>query len=222
MIKTFYKNRLPHLAPVGATFFVTFRLADSLPQTIVRAMRAAMENRKQALKQDKKNYKKQLYEEYKRYYAKYDHQLDNKPYGECYLRQPEIARIVADKIHEFDGVYYDLHCYCIMPNHVHMLIDTMQQLVLPDYTILNEIPEDYVQLHKIMKRIKGSSARLANLALGRSGTFWQKDSYDHFVRNEQEWRNIVVYILNNPVKAGLVSDWESWPFTYLKPDLFAE
>ena len=221
MIKTYYKNRLPHLAPVGATFFVTFRLADSLPQTIVRAMREELEARNQELKKDKKHYKKRLYEEYKRYYAKYDHQLDDKPYGECYLRRPEIARIVADKLHEFDGDFYDLHAYCIMPNHVHMLIDTMQQLILPGYSIPNEIPGNYVQLDKIMKRIKGGSARLANLALGRSDTFWQKDSYDHFVRDEQEWRNIIAYILNNPVKAGLVEHWNAWPFTYVKADLLA-
>ncbi len=79
-----------------------------------------------------------------------------------------------------------------------------------------ELEDKYVQLDKIMKRIKGSSARYINLALDRKGTLWQKDSYDHYVRNEREWRNILSYILENPVKAKLVKHWKDWPYSYYK------
>jgi len=216
-MKTFYQNRLPHIAPIGATFFVTFRLGDALPQTVLRAIKAELEARKKALLREAPQCQKiRLYEAYKRFYAKYDRQLDHEPYGACYLKDPAIAEIVTDKLHEFDGKYYDLQAYCIMPNHVHLLIDTMKQLELPDYTTPDGIPKDYVQLDKIMQRIKGGTAYSANLALNRSGRFWQKDSYDHYVRNERERANIIAYILNNPVKARLVKNWQDWPFTFCK------
>ncbi|MEZ5039582.1 MAG: hypothetical protein R2828_06810 [Saprospiraceae bacterium] len=80
---------------------------------------------------------------------------------------------------------------------------------------MKDIPEDYFQLYQIMKLIKGSTANAANKYLGRKGTFWQKDSYDHYVRNERAFWNIVNYILQNPVKANLVKNWADFQFTYL-------
>jgi putative transposase len=67
-----------------------------------------------------------------------------------------------------------------------------------------------------MQSLKRHTARQANLALGRQGAFWQDESYDHVVRNAGEFERIVSYILENPVKAGLVSDWQAWPWSYLK------
>jgi hypothetical protein len=66
-----------------------------------------------------------------------------------------------------------------------------------------------------LKRLKGRTARRCNLALGRSGPFWHHESYDHIVRNQQEYERIVAYILNNPVKAGLVENCEDWKFSFV-------
>jgi putative transposase len=66
-----------------------------------------------------------------------------------------------------------------------------------------------------MQLIKGNTAFYANKLLKRTGQFWQKDSYDHYVRNEREFWNIVRYILQNPVKAKLVDNWEEFPFTFV-------
>ena len=75
-----------------------------------------------------------------------------------------------------------------MSNHVHALL----------------LPK--VDVSKLMKSLKGYTAREANRLLGRTGIpFWLKESYDHWVRDEAEWKRIVRYIQNNPVKAGLVS-----------------
>lgn len=219
-MKTLYKNRLPHIAPVGATFFVTFRLADSLPTAIIQKLKAEFEQQCQALKAKKvRHLHTRIREERKRYFGRFDHQLDTEGYGRCYLAQAEIATIVADRIQQYDGQLYQLHAYCIMPNHVHLLIDTMEQLQISEGVYLEDAPPNYVQLNEIMRLIKGGSARLANQALGRTGTFWMKDSYDHYVRNEREWGNIISYILNNPVNAGLVNDWHAWPFSYCNPNL---
>jgi REP element-mobilizing transposase RayT len=51
------------------------------------------------------------------------------------------------------------------------------------------------------------------------GTFWQHESYDHVIRNEKEFERIVTYIIENPVKAGLVEEWQQWPYTYINPEL---
>ena len=105
--------------------------------------------------------------------------------------------------------------YCLMPNHVHVLFDTSIQVSEEMYW--KENWEGYVQLNKIMQLIKGGSSKKVNDALGRKGTFWYKDSYDHFIRNEKEWSNIFIYILENPVKAKLVKKWNDWNFTYVNP-----
>ncbi len=127
--------------------------------------------------------------------------------------------IVADKLHQFDGDKYDLIAYCIMPNHVHTLFDMSIQVVDQKESHLDEVPANYIQLHQIMKLIKGSTAYLANKVLKKGGKFWQKDSYDHYIRDENEFWNILNYILQNPVKAKLVDKWEDYPFTYLSPNL---
>ncbi len=70
-----------------------------------------------------------------------------------------------------------------------------------------------------MHNIKRNSAKQANAALGRTGQFWQHESYDHFVRDEAELGRILQYVINNPVKAGLVADWHDWKWTYCIYDL---
>jgi putative transposase len=66
-----------------------------------------------------------------------------------------------------------------------------------------------------MRLLKGSTSRLCNKELNRTGKFWHHESYDHYVRDEAELDRIIKYIVNNPVKAGLVNDWKDWKFTYL-------
>jgi putative transposase len=82
---------------------------------------------------------------------------------------------------------YELGTYAIMANHVHVLL----------------LPK--VAPSRLLQSLKGATARQANLLLGRTGeTFWQAESYDHWVRHESEWGRIAAYIEDNPVKAGLV------------------
>lgn len=123
-----------------------------------------------------------------------DRQLDMRDSGPMYLRQPAIAEIVVNSIHI--GVHlahYELHAYVVMANHVHLLIHPQ------------------IDPSHLLKSLKGSTARAANKLLGRTGeSFWQKESYDHWVRNRAELSRIHAYIENNPVKAGLVSSPEQY------------
>ncbi|MBL7794853.1 MAG: hypothetical protein JNK77_21125 [Saprospiraceae bacterium] len=222
-MKTIYHNRLPHLAPLGATFFVTFRLADSLPQNIVKALKEELEIESKRLKKEfPVDYERRIRDACKRNFGKYDHQLDKKPYGACYLRLPEVAEIVAAKLQQYDGTHYDLQVYTIMPNHVHVQFSMAPQLGEMPESWPDEAPTHYVQLNEIMQLIKGGSAYSINKLLGRSGKLWFKDSYDHFVRNDKEWLNITRYILQNPVKAGFIDTWSLWPYSYCKEELVRE
>jgi REP element-mobilizing transposase RayT len=125
-----------------------------------------------------------------------DRLLDTSRFGPVHLQRPEIARMVRDSILHCAMVDYDLHAWVIMPNHVHMLI-----------TPLTEVPS-------FLRRLKGYSARRANKLLNQTGqAFWQDESYDHLVKSAQEFRNIERYIVNNPVKAGLIEDFESFPWS---------
>jgi REP element-mobilizing transposase RayT len=90
---------------------------------------------------------------------------------------------------------YLLDAYCVMPNHVHLVCTPLS----------NEYGE--IPLSKIMHSFKGSTARQANLVLGRQGAFWQHESYDHVVRDPEELRRIVNYVLDNPLRAGLPERW---------------
>jgi REP-associated tyrosine transposase len=122
-------------------------------------------------------------------FAWMDRYLDTTRYGPKYLAQEKIARVVMASLHR--GVemgHYELGAYVIMSNHVHVLM----------------LPK--ISPSKLMQLLKGVTAREANSILGRtSETFWQAESYGHWVRDEKEWRRISAYIENNPVKAGLVS-----------------
>jgi REP element-mobilizing transposase RayT len=218
-MKTDYQNRLPHIAPLGATFFVTFRMADALPQKLVLALKTSLEIETNQIQKEFPGDKQRIRDARKRHFAGFDHQLDKNPYGACYLRKPEVAKIVIDKILEYDGSLFDLQAYTIMPNHVHVLFSMARQIFEKNENCLNEAPEHYVQLDKVMHLIKGGSSILINQHLGRTGRFWFKDSYDHFVRKESEWLNIANYILRNPDKAGLVKHPGDWPFSFCQAEL---
>lgn len=149
------------------------------------------------------------------FFQLYDSLLESTMEGAHHLKNPAMAKLVQKELHRFDGELYDLICYCIMSNHVHILIDTSIQI--PDnFEVVNWESLEFEPLQTIMKRIKGPTAIYANRLLESSGRFWQKESYDRYIRDQREYDNVVAYILNNPVKAGLVKTWEEYPFTYMK------
>jgi len=127
-----------------------------------------------------------------------------------------------------DGKVYDLDCLTIMSNHVHQVIEPLPAAAgqvgnlsknVGQVNNLSHIGQDAIlpySVSKIMHSLKRYTGRQANLILGREGQFWQNESYDHVVRDEKEFDRIIWYILNNPVKAGLVDSWEKWESSYCK------
>ena len=110
-------------------------------------------------------------------------------------------------MHYRDGKVFDLHAFCIMSNHVHAVFELIGK---------SEWHSDPPPLNKVMQSLKRHTARQANLLLSREGAFWQDESYDRVIRDSDESIRIVNYVLQNPVKAGLVSRWEDWRWSFCK------
>lgn len=203
-----YRRNLPHIQPEGAIFFVTTRLAGSLPlEAIERLQEQYRLNRRAVEQMTAPPELKQalLYDEEKRYFGRFDSLLDGATAGPVWLSDPRVAALSGEAIRHLDGRAYDLLAYCLMPNHVHLV-----------FTPRPRADGRYYALAWIMQRLKGSTAYRANKVLGRQGAFWQHESYDHYIRNGRELERVIAYVLNNPVKAGLAASWDEWPWTYWK------
>jgi len=209
--KLFYRRHLPHYQPAGATIFVTWRLHGSIPQHVLEAL----------LKEDELTKRKVadiplekraawLRKERKKAFARWDTLLDRADAGPTWLAHEEVAKMIAQSLHFMDGKKYDLIAYCIMPNHVHAVFTPLP---------VEAGSHTYHALASIMQSIKEYTARQANRILGRKGKLWQDESYDHVVRGEKELERIVNYVLNNPVKAGLVESCDQWRWSYCKWNL---
>ncbi|CAN5877497.1 transposase [soil metagenome] len=201
-----YTRKLPHLHPTGETLFVTFRIANSLPKEVV--LRWAEERDLEVLRlqkahaADPQKLQEAVHNAKKRSFARFDGLLDTSVPHEHRLDQAALAPEIAGAMHwhQQQG-NLDLLCYCIMPNQVHFVA-----------TLINpELP-----FNKIMKSIKTFSAKQINAHVGRTGRFWQREYYDHVVRDGAELQRVVAYVLENPVKAGLCENWEEWPYSYSK------
>lgn len=205
--RVFYRRHLPHWQPDGATLFVTFRLADSLSRAVVAELWAEGERRDAALSRisDLEERCRWAYLNERRAFGQWDKALDAASGGPRWLSDSQVTGVVNEALHYRDGREYDLLAFCIMPNHVHLVCTPLMR---EDGT--------YHALSRILQSLKRHTARQANRILKRQGSFWQAESYDHFVRDENELDRIVRYVIRNPVKAGLVSDWESWPWTFAK------
>ncbi|MEJ5224456.1 MAG: transposase [Anaerolineales bacterium] len=208
MSEIYYRRRLPHIHPENHPFFITFNLADSIPSHVWIELKQQREKELQNAKPE------QRHQIHKKYFGKYDEWLDRAQHGNHWLAQTHVAQTVSDEIHRMDGERYRLLACCLMPNHVHLLIESLITGTASHDGMSRKYP-----LTEIMRLLKGRTARACNLALNRNGKFWQHESYDHYVRNDEELGRIVAYILHNPVKAGLTKEWTEWKFTYLNPDL---
>ncbi|MFM8789785.1 MAG: transposase, partial [Chthoniobacterales bacterium] len=180
---------LPHWTQDGATYAVTFRLADSLPTQVLQQWQ---EDRNHLLERSNAGNlsPKEKTEIQKLFTEKIDAALDA-GHGKCLLARPEIAQLVQDALHHFNGQRYDLLAWCIMPNHVHAIFR----------------PIAGSELSGILHSWKSYTATEANRRLQLTGPFWQAESFDHLVRDREDFENQVRYVLRNPEKASL-RDWK--------------
>ena len=200
------RGYLPHVKREGARYFTTFRLADSLPREVLLRYQAERGERLQRHHADVEASKKLGTRRRttddpgkidRDYYRNVERYIDRGG-GECWLRRPEIADLVAGAIKFFDGQRYCLDEWVVMPNHVHIVLWPM-----PNHT-----------LSEIMKSLKGYTAREANKLLNRTGQpFWQPEPFDHWIRNDEEHARCCRYVRNNPVTARLCAAPEDWKWS---------
>ena len=189
-MKDFRRRNLPHLYFDEGIYFITYRLANSYPYSRIA--------KKQRLNKEVKSSNG-----FKKHFIRYDLQLDRNNTYVNYLLVPEIANICKYTIHYYNNIQYKLICYCIMPNHIHLVF---------------ELLSGNKGISKIMQSIKRISARKSNIILNKKGKFWQDESYDRWVRDDIELYFIIRYVLQNPVSARLVNNWYEWEHCFCNKD----
>ncbi len=141
------------------------------------------------------------------YFFAFENELDKNLNEPHWLKDDAIAVVVMNSLIFNNNKLYTLLASCIMSNHVHILIR-----LLPDSPSLNII----LQNHKKFTAVQ------SNKLLHRSGSFWAEESFDTIIRDNKHFYNTVYYIIQNPVKAGLLKKWYDWKWTYLHPELEKE
>jgi menaquinone-specific isochorismate synthase len=187
---------LPHWTAPRATYAVTFRLADSLPQEIIETWRARRDDLRRQLGEATAQAvaNSTLVAGWSEQLAAHEATLDallDEGRGSCLLRAPEAATLVEAGLKHFDGARYTLIAWCVMPNHVHVVVQPTEGQELS--AILHSWKS--FTAHELKKR--GLAANLAAAGV------WQPESYDQLIRSEDELERIIAYVMGNPAKAGL-------------------
>ena len=195
--QVYYHGRLPHWRQSGCTYFITFRLGDSLPQSYW----AEFEEQRNIWlihhgidPEANSNWKeaflrlpgKELREYETHFGALFSSRLD-RGYGSCLVRQPEVAALIGEALQYFHGDRVWTGDFVAMPNHVHALMTPIGKYAMED----------------ILHSVKSYTSHEINKLANRSGPLWSKESYDHIVRDGEQLTAFQKYIRNNPVKAGI-------------------
>ncbi|MBI1867525.1 MAG: transposase [Methylocystis sp.] len=168
------RGYLPHFDSPECIQHVVFRTARSIPKALLAALQS--ESRSQT--------------------EKIDAYLDRSE-GERPLAEPDLAKIVEGAIRHFDGVRYRLFAWCVMPNHVHVVAET-----IAEFSFGNTV-----------RSWKAFSAAKINRATGAHGPFWAPDYFDRYMRNQDDLARTVAYVERNPVAAGLAAAPADWPWS---------
>lgn len=223
--KEYYKHILPHFQQPGQTYFVTWILKDAIPPHALNRYTEKLAYLKAEIDRfnlgaevsnlrlnrgwkprhpDVTPELQKLITEYnflrKKYIDAYDELLAVQEKRTIDLSKPEISIIIAEACMFWEAKKLENIAFCIMPNHVHWVFR------------LKEKDENgkWVYLQDIMHSVKRQTSREINKLTGRRGALWQKESFDTTIRDMEHEYNAVKYTLNNPVKAGFVTDWQVW------------
>jgi putative transposase len=205
MKEMFRRRRLPHWDIPGATYFITSCLEGSIPaQGLLDLATYRDELAKRPQPKNMSEYDWEV-QRWKLAFARSEEWLDARP-AIRHLVDGALAKIVADALYFFAGTRYTLLAYVVMPSHFHWVFTPFRKYE-------ESLPEGTTARQKIMHSINRYSGNRCNAHLGLQDAFWQRESYDHCVGDEDELERIVDYVELNPVKAGLVKSREQWVFS---------
>lgn len=186
------ENRLPHWQQNGATCFVTFRLADSIPSHVLGQWQ---DEREAWLRLNPEPWSLEIELEYHRRFSGALERWLDEGHGACLLRRRDCAEIVAEALRHFEGERVAMISFVVLPNHVHALF-----VQNPEWP-----------LEKLVRSWKGFTARQINKLIERSGSFWQRDYFDRLIRDKEHFENCVRYIRKHSGKANLgTKDFVLW------------
>ena len=210
MLHDHCRGYLPHIE--GKQYqMITFRLYDSVPREVVDGWKETLSflGSLTSSQREQREPRRHSFSTYKteadRLLALLD-KYEDAGYGSCVLKNDNVAKIVHDAIFFYHGKKYNVISWCIMPNHVHVLIEVMKN----------------ISLSSILHSWRSFSSNEINKLLNRSGRLWMPEYFDRFIRDNDHFNNVVDYIHNNPVKAGLVKEareykWSSAGYANFSP-----
>jgi len=181
--KQVYRRHLPHWSQAGRIYFVTFRLADSIPAKRAAELRDQRQTWRQA---HPTPHSVTEQHEFRMLSSRRIEQWLDQCTGSCLLVDPHCAQIVVDALTAFDRHRYELDRWVVMPNHIHVLVR----------------PYETHALKAILQTWKSFTAHAINRHMARRGQLWQKESFDHIVRSAAQLERFREYIRSNPEKAG--------------------
>ncbi len=172
------QNNLPHWDQGDTWIFLTWRLADSLPQPLLVEWKF---ERAEFDKKHPKPWDDDAASLHRETFTDRQEEWLDKGFGSCALKDLRVRQIVSDAFHFFDEDRYELGSYVVMPNHVHLLMS---------------IKEGY-ELSQILHSWKSYTSKKINKLLDREGTFWMEDYHDRLIRSQRHLYWAQMYILNN-------------------------
>lgn len=178
------RGYLPHWDFAGSLQAITFRLADSVPTALIAGWKQELE-----VVSDDRLRLKQLHLRIARF--------EDAGRGEAILSNPLAAEVVQKKLIAGHPGSYRLIEWCVMPNHVHVMIKLASN----------------VGLSEVVRIWKGGSAAEINRLLNRNGKLWFREYHDRLVRDLDHYHDCRAYIRNNPVKAGLCAMPQEWLYS---------
>jgi REP element-mobilizing transposase RayT len=180
---------LPHWTAEGGIYHVRFRLGDSVPKEQAELWKAEREDLVNAKKKGVKLTKFEQKRMENLFSERIEGYLDA-GYGACWLKNDAVAKLVSDALWYFNEERYKLYAWCIMPNHVHVVVQPLTH-----------------ELHEIAYSWKWFTAQKVNEILKSKGELWQREYFDHLIRNEEYLEKTIEYVWRNPDKAG-IKNWK--------------
>jgi REP element-mobilizing transposase RayT len=192
----FYHRHLPHWRQEGATYFATFRLADSIPREKLSAIKRW---RKIWQRANAESPSQQAWEQLACQITRKCELWLNEGHGASVFSDRELATEMSKSLLHFQNERCFTSCFVVMPNHVHVVMKP-----LPGF-----------ELEDVLASVKRFVGNTVNSQRNRSGKLWEEESYDQIVRDEEHLFKIVQYIGRNPGRAGIPR--EQW-FRWMHPD----
>ena len=181
------RGYIPHFDQPQLIQFITLRLCDAVPEAIITQWKEELSwTGKVSVRDPRQIILRKRIEKY-----------EDAGYGACWLRDRRVAGLVEQTLLHYDGKRYRVIAWCIMPNHVHVIVEVQGKYALSE----------------ILHAWKSYIAHEVNKLLNRSGPFWFREYHDRFIRDAEHLAAAVKYVETNPVKARLVTRKEEWEWS---------